>query len=149
MQLGARESRHVQEDHVERNSSGGNDTHTHQRFLEVRGYCRAETLPNVRGLSRFQEGLGLLQMTTNEKSNRTYHKPSQKGDTPAPTVERLWRKASSYESPQQCADEHSQALPHHLPRAVKAAPMWRSGLDEKGSRGRKLTAGGKSLQQSR
>ena len=71
MQLGARESRHVQEDHVERNRSGSNDTHTYQRFLEVRGYCRAETLPNVRGLSRFQEGLGLLQMTTNEKSSRT------------------------------------------------------------------------------
>src|SRR5262249_5166393 len=149
MQLCARESRHVQEDHVERNSSGSNDTHTDKRSLEMRGYCRAETLPDVRGLSRFQECLGLFQMTTNEKSNRTYHKPGQKGNTQAPTVECLWRKASSYESPQQRPDQHSEALPSHLPRAVKAASMRRSGFDEKGSRGRKLTASGKSLQQSR
>src|SRR2546423_3330050 len=144
MQLGVGESRHVKQEHVERDGERADKTEAHRQLPGMAGERRAEAWFGSHGFSLLKEGFGLVEMAADVKPARSDEQAEQDRDPPTPRVERFRRQTARQDDSQERPDQYRQALAHHLPRPVKPAPMrWRA-FDEEAGRAAKFSPGGKS-----
>src|SRR6516165_4663398 len=97
-------------------------------------YCdrSPETVFFLRHRAGFKERLGFAETTADVEPDRTDDEAEQEGQTPAPPVKCIGRKAERHQRAHQSPREQGQACASHHPGPVKAATMSRGAFDEKG-----------------
>src|SRR5580692_8057142 len=105
MQLRAGKSRHVKQEHVERDGARGNKTPTHRQFPDMGSNRRDEARLGSHGSSFLKEDFGLFEMAADVEPDWSYDQAEQERDPPTPTVQRFRRQAARQEDPQERPDQ--------------------------------------------